>query len=208
MTHFTVAIIIPPDKLGVHLNGFIARQMHPYDEDIMVDAYVCYSVEQAAADIESERKRLEKIIRTKEPGYDIGRCHGLLEKLAATTPEARYRERISHHELFNDCREPLSTYNPESKWDWYVIGGRWDGWINDLETSGERAADNMATTEQMIERGKIPHAIITPDGEWHEHGRMGWWAILLTENENWDAEARAILASYPSHQLVIIDAHI
>ncbi len=39
---------------------------------------------------------------------------------------------------------------------WYVVGGRWDGWINDRKASGEQIDANMATTEQAIERHKIP----------------------------------------------------
>ena len=131
-----------------------------------------------------------------------------LDELRMMTPEQKYAEYLRYHKRFNDQGEPISTYNLNSKWDWYVIGGRWDGWINDLDSCRESLADNMARTEQVIARHKIPHALITPDGEWHEHGRMGWWAILLTENENWDQEARAILASYPEQRLVIVDAHI
>ena len=115
---------------------------------------------------------------------------------------------MRYHERFNDQGEPLSTYNPDSKWDWWVIGGRWDGWLLDHETSGEQVAANMTTTEDALARGKIPHAIITPDGAWHEHGRMGWWATLITENENWDTDARQLLATYPGHQFLILDAHI
>jgi hypothetical protein len=37
---------------------------------------------------------------------------------------------------------------------------------------------------------------------------MGWWANLLTENDNWDSDAKAILARYPDHRLIILDAHI
>jgi hypothetical protein len=54
----------------------------------------------------------------------------------------------------------------------------------------------------------MPHALITPDGAWHEHGQIGWWAVLITENEEWDAEARTILARYPGHRVVTVDAHI
>lgn len=37
---------------------------------------------------------------------------------------------------------------------------------------------------------------------------MGWWAMLVTENENWDEQARAIFAAHPGHRVVIVDAHI
>jgi hypothetical protein len=206
MTHFTVGIIVPHGVADVA--SFIAGQMDPYYEHSDDEPYVCYSVEQAAADIASTIHRLELIIQRNEPHYDIEKCRESLEQLRRMTPKQKYAERIAYLEQFNDKGEPISTYNPDSKWDWYVIGGRWDGWINGKETSGESVADNTAPTEQAIARGKIPHAIITPDGEWHENGQMGWWAILLTENENWDSDARAILTTYSGHRLVIVDAHI
>jgi hypothetical protein len=182
--------------------------MDPYYEHSDAAPYVCYSLEQAAADIQRDINRLARIIERRDPDYDPAKCFDILEKLRRTTAEERYAEHVQFHETFDDQGRPISTYNPESKWDWYVIGGRWDGWINDKETSGESVSDNTATTDQAIAGDKIPHAIITPDGEWLERGQMGWWAILITENEDWDSDAKAILARYPGHRLVIVDAHI
>lgn len=206
MTHFTVAIIIPPNVNDIV--AFIQRQMEQYDENRTVPPYVCFTREQAAADIADTVHRLELILSRQEPLYNLDTCRQNLEDLRRTTPEAYYAERIKWHEWLNDQGEPLSTYNPDSKWDWYVIGGRWDGWINDLETAGERLEDNVATVDHVIERNKVPHAIITPDGQWHEHGKMGWWAVLLTENENWDDQARSIFAAHSDCRVVIVDAHI
>ncbi|TWT44942.1 hypothetical protein RAS1_13620 [Phycisphaerae bacterium RAS1] len=206
MTHFTVAIIIPPRVNDI--DAFIVHQMDPFSENTEVEPYVCYTPEQAAADIASSIHRLELIISRNEDGYDIDKCRQNLDELRSTTPEQRYQERSKTYETFNESGEPLSTYNPDSKWDWYVIGGRWDGWINDLETSRERIDDNIASTREAIERNKIPHAIITPDGEWHERGQMGWWGTLLTENENWDEQARCIFAGFPDERVVVVDAHI
>ena len=206
MTHFTIGIILPH---GVNdAEGFIAEVMEPYFEHADAEPYVCYTLEQAAADLASTIHRLELIISRNEPHYDIEKCRQQLDQLRAMTPQQKYEEYLRCQEHFNDKGEPVSTYNPDSKWDWFVIGGRWDGWINDLDTSCESLADNTALTEEVIARDKIPHAIITPDGQWHERGQMGWWAMLLTENENWEQEARALLASYPGHRVVIVDAHI
>ena len=206
MTHFTLGIIIPPNEKFIV--DYIETVMEPYDENTLVQPYVCYSIEKAKAEIGNDIKRLEKILQRRDPGYNLEKCEKLLAELRVTTPEVRYREYLKLHSKFNAQGEPISTYNPESKWDWWVIGGRWDGWITNAKTPGERLADNMAMTEQALERNVIPHAIVTPDGEWHEHGRMGWWGILLTENEHWEYEAREILARYPGHNVVILDAHI
>lgn len=207
MTHFTVGLIIPQDKLPL-IHDFITDQMAPFDEGIRVARYVSYSVEQAKAELEQDILRLERIVERRDAKYNLEKCCEVLIELRATTPMQRYREYLQHHESFNAKGEPVSTYNPNSKWDWWIIGGRWDGWINDKETRGNRVTDNVATTEEAVERGKFPHAIITPDGQWHERGKMGWWAILITENDDWASEAKQILASYPGHQFLILDAHI
>lgn len=206
MSHFKVAIIIPPHV--DYIDGYVVEQMSPYDENQSVAPYVAYSVEDAAKDLKETIHRLEMIVSRKEPRYDIEKCRQDIERLRNTTPEQYYQEAISHYDIFNDDGEPLSKYNPSSKWDWYVVGGRWDGWINDRDSSGERLTDNMATTENAIARNKIPHAIVTPDGFWHEHGEMGWWGIMMTENDNWVQEAMRLFARYPGHQVLIIDAHI
>ena len=206
MTHYAVAIIIPPAEDDIQ--GFIDRQMQPYDESITVAPYVCYSVERAAKDLADEICRLELIVRREEPLYNLDKCRHSLAKLRQMTPEQKYREFLAVHERFDAKGEPLSTYNPAGKWDWYVIGGRWNGWINDQEGPDGELAANMATTEQAVARGKIPHAIITPDGLWHEHGTMGWWGLMLTENEGWGDTAKALFAVYPGHNIVIVDAHI
>ena len=206
MTHFTVAIILPHEVRDI--DGFISQQMEPFNENAEVPAYVAYSLEQAAEDLKQQIHRFELILSREEPHFNLDKCREQLEQLRQTTPEQHFQDRLRFHERFNDQGEPLSNYNPDSKWDWYVVGGRWDGWINDRETSAEQFADNIATTEQAIERDKIPHAIITPDGEWHENGQMSWWGMMLTENEDWDAEAMKLFASYPAYQVIIVDAHI
>jgi hypothetical protein len=206
MTHFTVGIIVPPGETDIE--GYIALQMHPYHEHDDAEPYVYYSLDQAAADIAASIHRLELVIARNEPMYDIDKCRGILARLRATTPQQYYDERIRFHEQFDDEGRPISTYNRDSKWDWYVIGGRWDGWINDRETSNESIEDNSALVQEAIARNRIPHAVITPDGDWHERGQMGWFATLLTENENWEQHVGAILAPYSGYRFVIVDAHI
>jgi hypothetical protein len=206
MTHFTVAIIVPHEVRDI--DAFITQQMEPFDENAEVPTYVAYSIEQAAEDLKNTIRRLELIVSRNEPHYNLDACREQLVQFRQTTPEEHYQERLRFHERFNDEGEPVTTYNPDSKWDWYVVGGRWDGWINDRETSAELVTDNLATTEQALARDKIPHAIVTPDGEWNEQGQMGWWGMLLTENEHWDEQAKALFAQYPGHRIVIVDAHI
>ncbi len=207
MTHFTVGIIVPSHELS-NLQTYIEGQMAPYDENMEVEPYVSYSLQQAQADLTRDIARFERIIERQAANYNLETCQELLEKLRVTTPEEKYREYVEYHRTFDEDGDPTSTYNPDSKWDWFVIGGRWDGWVNDRDTSKEAVSDNIATTEAVLERNRIPHAIITPDGQWHEHGQMGWWGIMVTENDNYQSEARLLLGQFLGHHIVILDAHI
>jgi hypothetical protein len=113
----------------------------------------------------------------------------------------------------------LSTYNPKSKWDWWVIGGRWDGIVvhgapregENSRESEEQLDHNAARVSELKESIlEYVHAIITPDGAWHEQGRMGWWGMVMDEKpENvWRNEAATILLTHRGALAVGCDLHI
>jgi hypothetical protein len=137
-----------------------------------------------------------------------------------------------------DCDECKGTgtykseYNPKSKWDWWVIGGRWAGWIRGIEDSmpeaknrfihGEKAVNDARIVRNSVENNSrivvefpspipdelIPFAIVTPDGEWHEVGKMGWFGCVSDEKEGWKDQARAILKRHDDTLAVAVDLHI
>jgi hypothetical protein len=117
-----------------------------------------------------------------------------------------------------ECDDDDYAINPNARWDWYRIGGRWDGWITDNPRSSdngfnfdkehESIENNIATTEITLAKNKIPHAIVTPDGEWHERGEMGWFAVMTNERPDWGDRTRDLIRKYGGHRLVILDAHI
>lgn len=57
------------------------------------------------------------------------------------------------------------------------------------------------------------YAVLTPDGEWYEPGKMGWWGISNarpeeeTEFEK-NYEEKFIKTANPEWKLTIIDCHI
>lgn len=103
-------------------------------------------------------------------------------------------------------------FNPNAKWDWYSIGGRWGGlllvdgkkcdhafasqvdWygmeqarLKELEPFENCSArkwykpeyfqELYPTEEDYINANTMfsTYAVITPDGEWHAPGEMGWF---------------------------------
>ena len=108
--------------------------------------------------------------------------------------------------------EKYSTYNPDSKWDWYTDGGRWDGTIKtkdgefvndgllkDIDWSDFTPEDYSKKTEKDMWTGEEYHPLkddvkwhytrssvpfcLVVDGEWIEKGQMGWWGISTNDKE-------------------------
>lgn len=153
-------------------------------------------------------------------------------------------------------------YNPDAKWDWYEVGGRWSGLlktksgehvnealIKDVDFSpsddreyylhwwdvvingadlddGEDEDDfltifnNQYYVDRYIDADTYAdemvkfstYAIVTPDGEWHAPGEVGWFGISLAEHEaerkwfeNYDD---FIKTANPYHMITIVDCHI
>lgn len=60
----------------------------------------------------------------------------------------------------------------------------------------------------MTKRMTLPFAICSPDG-WAEKGRMGWWAIVIDETDDWDDRAQQIIDAAPNDALFsLYDLHI
>jgi hypothetical protein len=120
-----------------------------------------------------------------------------------------------------------SQYNPASKWDTWCIGGRWDGWIygpeRERQCADEVAGFNIGPAHQKLENNcrrvsqipvddpyYVPFAILTPEGEWLEQGKMGFWAIVhdpIDHNE-WQSTFKAVMSKYAEHLAVAVDCHI
>ena len=209
MSHYTVGIITPPEELD-DIGSFVEQQLAPFDEAIKVAPYVCYSLERARHDLEREVRHFTRIIADRNEAFDLKRCQQALDELLFMTPEERYAEYLRGHSHFNTKGEPLSRYNPASKWDWYEIGGRWEGWLHDCDDQQDKLGDNIASIEQVIARQKFTFALVTPAGEWFEQGHMGWFGAVIDgkTDDQWHAESEAILRQYMDHSLVLVDAHI
>jgi hypothetical protein len=101
-------------------------------------------------------------------------------------------------------------HNPNSKWDWYQIGGRWAGflrvpsdsvsgkanmkgeqsWLFKDEDSPYSSEDpkvtlvDFARIKDIIRDDQFHTYSVLKNGEWLEPGKMGWWACShATEEE-------------------------
>lgn len=110
-----------------------------------------------------------------------------------------------------------STYNPDSKWDWYDEHGRWAGSI--LTKSGEKVdactlkeIDWESESETDFKYSKtVPPYCLVIDGTWYERGEVGYWGMTSNEkpSDNWTKEVNSMISKLPPESEVYnIDFHI
>lgn len=181
------------------------------------------------------------------------------------TPDYEYMEFYEDDDCDIDPVEDKRGYwqNPNAKWDWFVIGGRFSQMLRTVPGSGLAGAVDSAplsavdfapTEEEMsvasrfwdeyVEgdgkayegtfilykpefykrryeskevflscRGFNTFAVVTPDGEWHECGKMGWFGFSGETDEEAVAWERDFVKNFiePADKSLIatiVDCHI
>ena len=229
MSHFTVAVFHRPDQ-------DIETLMAPYDENLRVEPYVEFTREEAiayarkhyksVADMSDDRcyAYMAEDYKTDAEGNLLstynpkskwdwwtegGRWAGMLKvggkKVDSArvadidfTPDPleyeaalRYWDVVVEHQEKRPGEDYLSLYGEQYYLDYY----------EDRETYA-RYMTQFST-----------YAVVTPDGEWHEKGRMGWFgASSETPDEARDWEEyyreRFLDTAEADWVLTIVDCHI
>lgn len=121
--------------------------------------------------------------------------------------------------------------NPNAKWDWWVIGGRWSGMLKlkpkvkpDKMSYGEQAwLSNESRKIGYVDSARIcdidfdgmksdfkTYATVM-NGKWLARGDMGWFGLSdekLSEDE-WAKKFRELLSSLdPNTRITVVDCHI
>lgn len=215
MSHF-ITLVFTKDN-GKSVEELLA----PYDENIVYVPYVRYTREQAIKQVRKDIEEYKKTIYAEylanpeayEHKYETNKKH--INYLKNEFPQEltwsdeqcyEYMKQFFENEMVTPNGDLLSTYNPNSKWDWYVIGGRWDKSLKTL--SGEEV--NEAYVNEIDWTKTTPFAYVTPDGNWHEQGEMGWFACVSNEKdkESWKTEFKEFVKTLDDVIVTVVDCHI
>ena len=264
MSHFAVAVFTDGKKS-------IEELLAPYSENLEVAPYI-YLTKQQMIDKALERKK--DYTERREKGEDI--FDWMLEYINANTDEELYRCEYDADDSYDENGNQLSTYNPNSKWDWWSVGGRYNGLLKatkgehgegglftpnrrvvgkydiakvaDIDFSpNQKAYDKAIRWWEVVVEGsplkdnedkkdffnyyKVEYlkkkyknketyatcqsvfstfAVVLPNGKWYERGKMGWWACVSNEEDEWDLKYRErfIDTANPEWILTIVDCHI
>lgn len=264
MSHFSVAVFTDGKKS-------VDELLAPYDENITVSPYVQVSRQQI---IDKAFNRKKEYSQHLQENKEIPEW--VQQYLDAETDDELYQCEYDEDYSYDAQGNQLSTYNPNSKWDWWSIGGRWNGLlkaskgehgegglltpnrklpgkydiakVSDIDfspdqnaytkalrwwevvvealplNSNEKKEDffNYYKIEYLKEKYKTKEAyakcqssfntfaVVLPDGKWYEKGKMGWWACVSDEENEWDLKykERFIDTANPEWTLTIVDCHI
>lgn len=217
MSHFVVFVFHRDDQ-------YVDELLAPYNENLCVKPYIAYTVADAIAE---SRKSVEdyKNGRYKEYisdpdtymkkyNFKDDSCH--IKYMRDEFPEKLKWSDDEHYQHFIEDFDKddidkdgniWSSYNPDSKWDWYSEGG----WGDFLESKNGGFTDEDYVSEVKFTKDAVPFAFIDSKGVWHERGTMGWFACVSNEKESktWEDEFFNYVENLDDDMMVsVINCHI
>jgi hypothetical protein len=239
MSHFSVLVI----------GSNIHRQLAPYNEN---NVLVHYEEANRVELIAKERKDIQRYKNgvyaeylSSPEAYKAGCINQkhlkyLEEEFPLKlnwTDEQCYQEAIKYEEEEENIENGsvFSTCNPLSKWDWYVIGGRWAGKIKlkdhvdreiypDLNFSWgwteeekkkciEEKLSDQALVGDIANLKEIQSFAVLNDGIWFEKGKMGWFGVHSATSDQEKAWGENFYNNFLKNlsddtMLTIVDCHI
>lgn len=190
-----------------------------YDENMEVEPYIKYTKDEAIDEVkrrhaQSYENALEALKKKNLDSESYEYFQKIIDKGLFISYEDAWNEVKNWGYEIDENENLLSTYNPDSKWDWYSVGGRWDGFLHFKDADPGFEETNTAyihdlDIDYLLEH--IPFCFVTEDGEWREKGEMGWWGSVSNEKseDSWKQQFIDYIKSLDANCLVtVVDFHI
>lgn len=195
MTHF------------VCLVAGILEQLDKFDENLKVEPYV------ANCNRKKDIAKWQAILKSKDDkNYNLKNVAETIKRYEAMTDKQYYK--YCGYKMFNSEGKPLTTYNPDSKYDWNVVGGRWDGYLklkdNNNIITNVNCASKKAIDFKKTFKKYLPTALLV-NGKWYAEGDVGWFGSIANQKakKEWAKEIKEILAKIPDNKTITaVDCHI
>lgn len=144
MSHYAV-VVIHRD------NQFIDDILAPYDENMPVEPYLLVTKEEIMQ--QAIERRDDAIYDIKHNTAEAINCIWWFDKhISALTDEELYLAEIDYqgYRQLDDDGNAYSDYNPESKWDWWVEGGRFCDFLKLKQHAIDPEYPDCDTTYQAL----------------------------------------------------------
>ena len=206
--HFCIFVLVPPEifnKGDKEIKDFIGKKMERYHDEYKLPIPVKHYLDEWEYKDESIQNILKNCL--PDPKFDLGTLPEILKKIfeewgvseeecAKTHPPGVDLEGIYYH----------TTANDNAQWDWYRVGGRWDGYITNNPQESENGfnfdgkhetIENNNILVSKLPNDKIPYGLVLPNDEWLDKDSSGNWRNLFEES----------LAKFTDHYIVSLDCH-
>lgn len=211
--------------VGLCFGDWWESNIEPFAEDLQVEEYVVHTKEEAIriaiTDHNENYEQANKHINDDSLSeYMFNYYNKILAKGISLTNEQAWEIVKEWGYKLDENDNLISSYNPNSKWDWYCIGGRWDGYLylKETDSEGNRIGVNHAYMNEidwdyMFEQNRYSFCYVTEEGDWIERGNMGWWGCVSNEKDLdiWETEFKNYIKSLdPEDNLLVtvVDFHI
>lgn len=148
-----------------------------YCEDREVEPYIVYTKEEAI-DIAKEthaRKYENAVLNLQNSNFNEAYksiMQEIIERGLFLSYEDAWKEIQDWGYIIDKDENLLSTYNEDSQWNWYTIGGHWDGYLTLKDgTYSNQSYFNNINWEKV---NLPPYCFITEDGKWYNEGFEDW----------------------------------
>ena len=190
-----------------------------YYEDLEVEQYVAYTKDEAIDKVKKAHAHnyeyaLEALQQPDLNSKMIEHYQSIVDKGLFISYEDAWEEAKDWGYEIDENENLLSTYNPDSKWDLYSVGGRWGGFLHYKDVDPGFEETNVAYIHELDMDYLFEHTpfcFVTEDGEWKEKGEMGWWGSVSNEKpeDSWKQQFVDYVKSLDENCLVtVVDFHI
>ena len=209
--------------VGLCFGDYWENHLEQYYEGLEVEAYIAYTKDEAIDEVkrshaDSYEQAVIQLNKSDLAETNRKYFNSIVDKGLFISYEDAWKEAQDWGYQIDENENLLSSYNPDSKWDWYSIGGRWSGFLctKEKDDEGNPIRVNQAQFKDidwdyMFENHIIPFNYVTEEGIWREKGEMGWWGMTANEMEqdDWDDNFKSYLKLVEDDCLVtVVDFHI
>jgi len=189
--HYSTYVLIPPTG---DVRAAVEKALAPFDENLDLPPYKEY----LSAD--------EIRVMAKEFGLRPTNLAALASRMEEW---ADHIGGVDHEGLFKIC-----THNPDGHWDWWVIGGRFDGIITGGQRRGDpfddRCEENTVAVARLLSgnrlRKSLPYCLLAPEGDWFVRETVELGAER-TDDEAWYQQVKKVLSDHHDCRVVCVDIH-
>lgn len=149
MSHYTLLVVGPTDDKEIE------EALAPFYEEREVEPYIEYTLEDIDKEQQEKIENDERIIAAGGNEKQIEELTKELKKIKKMTPKWFAFYWYGHKTKQDKDGNILTTYNPDSQWDWYQLGGRWIGYFRLKKSKrGQLGTPSfgVTSTEEQLER--------------------------------------------------------